>query len=229
MSNILVKLENVSKNYDKGRTTALNNINLDITKGSSVSIIGPSGSGKSTLLNLIGALDIPDKGSIKINGQEISEIKDLNHFRRETIGFVFQLHNLIPNITSRENVELPLYGTGLSAKEMKKRALELLKSVSLEKMADKKPNILSGGERQKVAVARALANKPTIILADEPTGSLDTENSKIILDLLRKHQTELGATLIIVTHDHQIAKQTEQTIKIIDGQTSNRHHVLPKN
>jgi len=218
MNNVLVKLENVSKNYDKGRTTALNNINLDIKKGSSVSIIGPSGSGKSTLLNLIGALDIPDKGNIKINGQEISEIKDLNQFRRETIGFVFQLHNLIPNITSRENVDLPLYGTGLSAKEMKKRALELLKSVGLDNMVDKKPNVLSGGERQRVAVARALVNKPSIILADEPTGSLDTENGKIILDLLKKHQTELGATLIIVTHDPQIAKQTEKTIKIIDGQ-----------
>ena len=218
MNNILVKLENVSKNYDKGRTTALNNINLDIKKGSSVSIIGPSGSGKSTLLNLIGALDIPDKGSIKINGQKISEIKDLNQFRRETIGFVFQLHNLIPNITSRENVELPMYGKGIKTEKMKKRATKLLNSVGLNNMKDKKPNVLSGGERQRVAVARALANKPSIILADEPTGSLDTENGKIILDLLRKHQIELGATLIIVTHNPQIAKQTEKTIKIIDGQ-----------
>lgn len=175
MNNILVKLENVVKNYDNGRTIALNNLNLDIIGGSSVSIMGPSGSGKSTFLNILGALDLPDSGSVNINGQEITQLKDLNRFRRETIGFVFQLHNLIPNISSRENVELPMYGTGLSAKEMKIRALELLKSVGLEKISDKKPNVLSGGERQRVAVARALANKPQIILADETTGSLDTE------------------------------------------------------
>lgn len=220
MSNNLTKIENLVKNYDKGRTTALNNINLKIKEGSSISIMGPSGSGKSTLLNLIGALDVPDSGNIEINGQNISKIKDLNLFRRETIGFVFQLHNLIPTISSVENVELAMYGTGLKAEEIKKRAIKLLESVGLSDMIDKKPNVLSGGERQRVAVARALANKPSIILADEPTGSLDTENGKIILDLLKRHQEELGATLIIVTHDPKIAEKTEHTIKILDGQIS---------
>lgn len=220
MSNNLIKIENLVKSYDKCRTTALNNINLEIKEGSSISIMGPSGSGKSTLLNLIGALDVPDSGNIEVNGQNISEIKDLNLFRRETIGFVFQLHNLIPTISSVENVELAMYGTGLKAEEIKKRAIKLLESVGLSDMIDKKPNVLSGGERQRVAVARALANKPSIILADEPTGSLDTENGKIILDLLKKHQEELGATLIIVTHDPKIAKKTENTIKILDGQIS---------
>lgn len=220
MNNTLIKIENVVKNYDKSRTTALNNINLEIDKGSSISIMGPSGSGKSTLLNLIGALDVPDSGNIEINRQNISQIKDLNLFRRETIGFVFQLHNLIPTISSVENVELPMYGTGLKAEEIKKQAVKLLESVGLSDMIDKKPNVLSGGERQRVAVARALANKPSIILADEPTGSLDTENGKIILDLLKKHQEELGATLIIVTHDPKIAGQTEHIIKILDGQIS---------
>ena len=125
--NNIITIKNLTKTYDKSRTTALNNINLDIKKSSSVSIIGSSGSGKSTLLNMIGALDTPNKGYIEIEGQDISQIKDLNQFRRETIGFVFQLHNLIPNITSRENVELPLYGTGLSAKEMKKRVTSLIR------------------------------------------------------------------------------------------------------
>lgn len=220
MNNTLIKIENVVKNYDKGSTKALNSINLEIKKGSSVSIMGPSGSGKSTLLNLIGALDVPDSGNIEIDGQNISQIKDLNLFRRETIGFVFQLHNLIPTISSVENVELPMYGTGLKAEEIKKRAVKLLESVGLCDMINKKPTVLSGGERQRVAVARSLANKPAIILADEPTGSLDTENGKIILDLLKKHQEKLGATLIIVTHDPQIAKKTEHTIKILDGQIS---------
>lgn len=180
--------------------------------------MGPSRSGKSTLLNIIGTLDTPDSGNVVISGVDISKLKDLNEFRRKTIGFVFQLHNLIPTLTSRENVEVPMYGTELKPREMKVRALELLKSVGLENMADKKPNILAGGERQRVAVARALANKPKIILADEPTGSLDTKNGEIILDLLQNHQKTLNTTLIMVTHEKSIAKQADYIINILDGQ-----------
>ena len=168
--NNIITIKNLTKTYDKGRTKALNNISLNIKEGVFVSIMGPSGSGKSTLLNMIGALDKPDKGQVEIAGQDISQIKDLNLFRRETVGFVFQLHNLIPNLTSRENIELPMYGTGMSSEAMKTRALNLLVSVGLENRVNKKPNILSGGERQRVAVARSLANNPKIILADEPTG-----------------------------------------------------------
>jgi len=214
MNNSIIKLENVTKTYDKGRIKALKCVSLDVEAGSFVSIIGPSGSGKSTLLNLIGALDVADKGYIEIIGQDISKIKDLNNFRRETVGFVFQLHNLIPNLSSRKNVELPMYGTGLSSDRMEERSLELLESVGLENMANKNPNILSGGERQRVAVARALANNPQIILADEPTGSLDTQNGKQIIELLQK----LGTTLIIITHNPDIAHQADHIINLTDGQ-----------
>lgn len=218
MSNIIT-IKNLTKTYDKGRIKALNDISLNIKEGVFVSIMGPSGSGKSTLLNMIGALDKPDNGYIEIAGQDILQIKDLNFFRRETVGFVFQLHNLIPNITSRENIEIAMYGTGMSSEAMKTRALNLLKSVGLETRVNKKPNILSGGERQRVAVARALANNPRIILADEPTGSLDTRNGGIIMELLKHQQQKLGATLILVTHDQKLAEQADYTIQIQDGKT----------
>jgi len=220
MSNIIT-IKNLNKTYDKGRTHALKNINLIIEKGISISITGPSGSGKSTLLNMIGTLDTPDEGQLIIDGQDTSQIKHLNTFRRSKVGFVFQLHNLIPSISAQENIELPMYGTGISAETMKIKALYLLKSVDMETLGSQKPNILSGGERQRVAVARALANNPPIILADEPTGSLDTKNGELILKLLQHHQKKLGATLIIVTHDSRIAEQTDKSIQIQDGQIIN--------
>ncbi len=215
--NNIITIKNLTKTYDKGRTKALNDISLNIKEGIFVSIMGPSGSGKSTLLNMIGALDTPDKGYMEIAGQDISEIKDLNLFRRETVGFVFQLHNLIPNLTSRENIEIAMYGTGMSSEAMKKRSLILLVSLGLEDRVNTKPNILSGGERQRVAVARSLANNPKIILADEPTGSLDTKNGSMIIDLLKHHQKQLGATLILVTHNMQLAEQADYIIQIQDG------------
>ena len=213
----------MTKTYDNGRTKSLDDINLSIKEGSFVSIMGPSGSGKSTLLNMIGALDTPDKGYMEIAGQDIAQIKDLSLFRRETVGFVFQLHNLIPNLTSRENVEISMYGTGMSSKDMKTRSLNLLESVGLKTKVDKKPNILSGGERQRVAVARALANSPKIILADEPTGSLDTQNGNIIMELLQHQQKKSDATLILVTHDQKLAKQADHTIQIQDGKITPDH------
>ena len=187
--------------------------------------MGPSGSGKSTLLNMIGALDKPDKGYVEIAGQDISQIKDLNLFRRETVGFVFQLHNLIPNLTSRENIEIPMYGTGISSDAMKTRALNLLVSVGLENRVNKKPNILSGGERQRVAVARSLANNPKIILADEPTGSLDTKTGSMIIDLLQYHRKKLGATLILVTHNPLLAEQADYMIHIQNGKIITKHQL----
>lgn len=215
--NNIISIKGLNKTYDKGRTHALKDINMDIKKGISISITGPSGSGKSTLLNMIGTLDTPDNGQIIIDGQETSEIKQINVFRRSKIGFVFQLHNLIPTISARENIEMAMYGTGLSTETMKTRALDLLKMVDMDHLASQKPNILSGGERQRVAVARALANDPPIILADEPTGSLDTKNGDLILKLLQHHQRKRGATLIIVTHDPKIAQQTDESIEIVDG------------
>lgn len=214
----LIRLQNVLKQFDKGAVTALNNINLSIEQGSFVSIIGPSGSGKSTLLNMLGALDSPDSGQVIINGVDLSTQKDLSDFRRHEIGFVFQLHNLIPNLSVQDNVEIPLMDSGLSENEKHRRALLFIEAVGLLDKRKQKPNKLSGGERQRVAIARALVNFPSIILADEPTGALDTKTGAKILDVLRFVQRSVGATLIIVTHDIDVARLAQRTIEIRDGQ-----------
>ena len=214
----LIRLQNVLKQFDKGAVTALNNINLSIEQGSFVSIIGPSGSGKSTLLNMLGALDSPDSGQVIINGVDLSTQKDLSDFRRHEIGFVFQLHNLIPNLSVQDNVEIPLMDSGLSENEKHRRALLFIEAIGLLDKRKQKPNKLSGGERQRVAIARALVNFPSIILADEPTGALDTKTGAKILDVLRFVQRSVGATLIIVTHDIDVARLAQRTIEIRDGQ-----------
>ena len=213
-----IDLKDVLKQYDDGDVTALNHINLSIEKGSFVSIIGPSGSGKSTLLNMLGALDNPDSGEITIDGISLTSGKDLSDFRREKIGFVFQLHNLLPNLSVRENVEIPLVGTDLSESEKEKRALKYIEAVGLLDKKDNKPNKLSGGQRQRVAIARALVNNPSIILADEPTGSLDSKTGQMVLDILKDMHEKYNVTLIIVTHDIEVAKLAERTIVIKDGQ-----------
>lgn len=213
-----ISLKDVLKQYDDGYVTALNHINLSIEKGSFVSIIGPSGSGKSTLLNMLGALDNPDSGEIIIDGINLSQEKDLSDFRRNEIGFVFQLHNLLPNLTVKENVEIPLVGSKLSESEKEKRALKYIEAVGLLDKKDSKPNKLSGGQRQRVAIARALVNNPSIILADEPTGSLDSKTGQMVLDILKNMHEQYNVTLIIVTHDIEVAKLAERTIVIKDGQ-----------
>ena len=196
-----IDIKNLYKSYEDGKIKALNGINLTISEGEFVSIIGPSGSGKSTLLNMLGALDIPDSGSITVARHELSNSKKLNEFRAKSIGFIFQLHNLIPNISVVENIEIPMYTQKMSSKEMRNKALKLLDDVGLKNKADMRPNKLSGGERQRVAIARALANDPSIILADEPTGSLDSKtSSKILRQLIDLHEDK-NVTLIIVTHD----------------------------
>jgi putative ABC transport system ATP-binding protein len=213
----MITIKNLTKMYDKGRTVALRNINLDIEDSEFVSIMGTSGSGKSTLLNMIGGLDVPNEGTIEVMGENLSKIK-LSKYRRETLGFVFQLHNLIPNLTCLENIELPLFGSSNSSSQMKDNAMNLLKAVDLDEFANKHPKYLSGGEMQRVAIARALVNNPKVILADEPTGQLDSENSEMIMDLLEEKQKETNATLIVVTHDFEIAKRADRIIKIRDGQ-----------
>ena len=218
------RLIDVLKQYDDGAVTALNRINLYIQSGSFVSIIGPSGSGKSTLLNMLGALDSPDSGQIIVNGVDLASIKDLSDFRRHEIGFVFQLHNLLPNLTVQENVEIPLMDANLSEKEKHKRALLFIEAVGLFDKKNQKPNKLSGGERQRVAIARALVNFPSIILADEPTGALDTKTGAKILDVLRFVQESINATLIIVTHDRDVARLADRTIEIRDGQIINDYY-----
>lgn len=217
----LIRLTNVLKQYDNGSVTALNNISLSIEKGSFVSIIGPSGSGKSTLLNMLGALDSPDSGQVIIDGIDLSTQKDLSDFRRHEIGFVFQLHNLLPNLTVQENVEIPLMDANMSEEDKHRRALLFIEAVGLLDKKKQKPNKLSGGERQRVAIARALVNFPSIILADEPTGALDTKTGAKVLDVLRFVHESINATLIIVTHDGDVARLADRTIEIRDGQVIN--------
>ncbi|MBQ2635908.1 MAG: ABC transporter ATP-binding protein [Methanobrevibacter sp.] len=213
-----VEIKDLYKSYENGKIKALNGIDLTIKDGEFVSIIGPSGSGKSTLLNMLGALDVPDSGSISVAGEDLKSSKSLNKFRGEKIGFIFQLHNLIPNISVRENVEIPMFTQGMSSKDMKNRALKLLDDVGLKDKADILPNKLSGGERQRVAIARALANDPSIILADEPTGSLDSKtSSKILKQLIDLHEDK-NVTLIIVTHDMDVAKLADRVVEVLDGE-----------
>jgi putative ABC transport system ATP-binding protein len=213
-----VEIKDLYKSYENGNIKALNGINLTIKDGEFVSIIGPSGSGKSTLLNMLGALDVPDSGTIKVAGQDLNSSKKLNEFRSEKIGFIFQLHNLIPNISVIENIEIPMFTQGLSSSEMRSRALKLLDDVGLKDKAKILPNKLSGGERQRVAIARALANNPSIILADEPTGSLDSKTStKILKQLIDLHKSK-NVTLIIVTHDMDVAKLADRVIEVLDGE-----------
>ena len=214
----LISLFDVVKEYDKGTVKALDGINLNIFEGEFVSIIGPSGSGKSTLLNMLGALDKPTRGKVFIDGIDLVKEKDLSQFRQEKIGFVFQLHNLIPNLSVFDNVQIPLLPTGMSNKKMKEKASEIIAAVGLEDKKKQRPNKLSGGQRQRVAIARALVNNPSIILADEPTGSLDSKTGEMILNLLMQMHERYNVTLIIVTHDNDVAALAERTIKIKDGQ-----------
>jgi len=217
MMNDIVDISNLEKNYENGRIKALNGVDLKIKKGEFVSIIGPSGSGKSTLLNMLGALDVADNGSINVAGYDLIKNKKLDEFRSKKIGFIFQLHNLIPNISVLENIEIPMFEGKLSGKQREKRALELLDLVGLKDKANKRPTKLSGGERQRVAIARALANEPEIILADEPTGSLDSKTSQKILEQLNKLHKENNVTLIMVTHDMNVAKLADRVIEVLDG------------
>lgn len=217
----IVEIHNLQKSFDNGKITALNGINLEIKRGEFVSIIGPSGSGKSTLLNMIGALDKADTGSIVVSGNDLIQKRDLSEFRSREIGFIFQLHNLIPNLSVLENVEIPMYEKNMSSSQMRKRALELLEYVGLSDKLKRKPTELSGGERQRVAIARALANEPSIILADEPTGSLDSKTGTMILNRLKDLHEKENVTLIMVTHDLDVASLADRTIRVLDGKIQN--------
>lgn len=217
MNDNIIEIRNLKKSYDNGKIKALNGIDLEIKKGEFVSIMGPSGSGKSTLLNMIGALDVAGEGFIKVAGIDLTKNSKLNEFRSKEIGFVFQMHNLIPNLTVLENVEIPMYEANLSSEEMRKRALELLKSVNLEDKINQTPTKLSGGERQRVAIARALINRPSIILADEPTGSLDSKTGDMILKLMRDLHQQENVTLVMVTHEPYVGNMADRIINVLDG------------
>lgn len=213
----IISVRDVVKHYDGGRIHALDGVNLDIARDEFVAIIGPSGSGKSTLLHILGALDTADEGSVLVDDRDLAKVRDLASFRRATVGFVFQLHNLIPSLTAWENVQVPLMETRLSPAERKARALELLAELDLADRAGNLPTELSGGERQRVAIARALANDPRILIADEPTGAVDSANSVRIIALLKRIAAERHMTLVVVTHDPNVASQADRTISILDG------------
>ena len=217
-----VVLKTVSKHYgDKVNVVmALNRVNLKLKRGTRSAVMGPSGSGKSTLINMIGSLDVPTDGEVIIDGINLENMtaRELTQYRREKVGFVFQTFNLLPNLTALENVELPMEFLGKGKEERLERAERLLKSVKMERRTTHLPGDLSGGEKQRVAIARALANKPSIILADEPTGNLDSKSGKAIIELLKGLAKSRNKTLIIVTHDQKIAEMTDRIITIEDGE-----------
>lgn len=223
---IVVEARNLSKHYGDGTIVrALDNIDLTVFQQEFLAVMGPSGSGKSTLLNMIGALDKPSDGQIFVNGEDLAKIKDIDRFRGQTVGFVFQLHNLLPALTARENVEIPMHGQGLGEREMKDRSDHLLQVVGLADRMHHLPSQLSGGERQRVAVARALANNPAIILADEPTGSLDSQSGTEIMDLLKAINCDQATTILVVSHDPKVARRTRRIITMQDGRIVDDHLV----
>src|SRR5437764_11963068 len=221
----LVELRNVSKIYRFGgeEIRALDDVSLDIDQGELISIIGPSGSGKSTLMHILGCLDTPTKGTIKLDGVMIHDAsaRQLAAFRNRKIGFVFQFFNLLPKLNVLQNVELPMIYSGVSARERRERAMAALKLVELENRSKHRPSQLSGGQQQRVAIARALVNSPKIIFADEPTGNLDSHTGEVILDMFRKLSSE-GRTIILVTHDPEIAAVTPRRIEIRDGKIAEK-------
>jgi putative ABC transport system ATP-binding protein len=218
----MLKVNNLTKSFSKGDTkvTAVHDVSFHVQPGSFVSIIGKSGSGKSTLLALLGALDHPTTGEILVDGKDVAKLSGaaLTKYRNRKIGFVFQGYNLIPNLTALENVMLPMELAGTPRGQRRERAEHLLEQVGLsEEKHARKPGRLSGGEQQRVAIARALANKPAVILADEPTGNLDSATGKMIFDLLHKLSRSEGTTIVAVTHDLSIAGRTDSTFKLKDG------------
>ncbi len=218
---IIIKTRGVTKVYNKDKIPvhALNGVDLEIEEGEFTAIVGPSGSGKTTLLNIIGGLDRPTDGYVEVHGEDISEFSDneLIDFRKNYIGFVFQAYNLIPVLTAKENVEFVMLLQKRSKEERDARTLELLKAVDLEDKIDKRPSELSGGQQQRVAVARALAPKPTFILADEPTANLDSKSTENLLDIMAKLNQEEGITFIFSTHDQRVIDRARRIVTLVDG------------
>jgi len=219
VSGAAVDVRHVRKSFENGRIRALEDVSLHLDEGELVALTGPSGGGKSTLLNLIGSLDRPDDGEIVVGGLDVTHLDDPSRYRVEMVGFVFQFHNLITTLNAVENVQIPMLGTRPRA-ERERRAHELLDEVGLGGRVRNYPPTLSGGERQRVSIARALANDPRLLLADEPTGALDSETGAQILDLLRRVRDERGTTILMVTNDDGVAAQADRVLHIRDGRLS---------
>jgi len=217
----MIAVKDLKKVYDYGLVKALNGISFEIEEGEAVSIMGPSGCGKTTLLNLIGALDTPTAGEIWIGGKNIAKGEPMAVFRAKTIGFVFQFHHLVPNLSLVENVELPMFSLPVSKRSRRDRAIALLKEMGLEERLNFLPTRVSGGERQRAAIARAMVNDPQIILADEPTGSVDTAIGNRILDFLISLCDQRKITMVVATHNHEVAAQTKRIIRMRNGLIEN--------
>jgi putative ABC transport system ATP-binding protein len=217
MNGAEVVVDHVAKAFESGRIVALEDASFRLERGELVALTGPSGSGKSTLLNLIGALDRPDRGSILVDGQRLERLDDAAAYRAGIVGFVFQSHNLIPTLSALDNVQIPLIGRNGSRADRVARARSLLDEVGLSRRAHARPSVLSGGERQRVAIARALANEPRLLLADEPTGSLDSATSAQVLALLARLRDEHGMTIFLVTNDDDVAAEADRTLQLLDG------------
>ncbi len=213
----MIELDNITRSF--GSLQVLKGISLKVDKGEVISITGPSGAGKTTLLQIMGSLDKPDTGRVLYDGRDITTMgeKELSSFRGSHIGFVFQFHQLLPEFTAKENIMIPMLIAGKNMHDAASRASELLEMLGLKDRSEHKPSELSGGEKQRIAVARALANKPDVILADEPSGSLDTRNKEELHNLFFKLRDMLGQTFVIVTHDESLASMTDRTIHLLDG------------
>lgn len=214
----LLEVADVHRDFDGGHVLALRGVSLTIRDGEFVAIIGSSGSGKSTLLSLLGTLDVADKGEIRFRGESITQLKDPAAFRARNIGFIFQAFHLLPTLTALENVQVPMFEMGWPVSERQRRARELLAAVGMDHRLDHLPSKLSGGERQRVAIARSLANDPPILLADEPTGNLDSRNAHQIMELLQKVHRERGMTMVLVTHDMHVARAADRIVTMRDGE-----------
>jgi ABC-type lipoprotein export system ATPase subunit len=222
---LIVQTQNLVKRYNGG-VNALNGVNLAIEEDEFVAVMGPSGSGKSTLLNMVGALDQPTSGEVLVAGEALSALVDPDRFRSQMVGFVFQLHHLIPILTAVENVTVPMRELRMNSKERVARANMLLEIVGLGKKASQLPTQLSGGERQRVAIARALANEPCLILADEPTGNLDTSSGMEIMGIFKDLNRNYGTTVIVVTHDSSVARSADRIVHLLDGEIVRDEYVM---